>query len=119
MAGCGGEEAPPPPPPGAEAPAPGGAPEPPGTGGEKNVSVDMKNIQYMPREVRVAPGGTVTWTNGDSPPHTVTKTDGPGEDFDSGTLQPGAKFQHKFDKRGRVNYHCEIHPNQVGVVVVE
>lgn len=120
VAGCGGGESPPPPPPpGAEAPAPNGAPAPPAAGVDKTVTVNMKNIQYVPSEVRVKAGGTVKWTNGDSPPHTVTKRDGPGEDFDSGTLQPGATFEHKFTKPGRVNYSCEIHPNQVGVVIVQ
>jgi plastocyanin len=112
-AGCGGEEPPPPPP----APPPGAAP--PGASAKESVTVRMKDIQYVPREVKVARGGTVTWDNTDTPPHTVTKEAGPGKEFDSGTLQPGQKFEQRFSTTGRIEYVCEIHPGQTGTVVVE
>ena len=118
FAGCGGGESPPPSPP--PAPAPGPPPTSTGeTSTDEVVQVKMDNLKYMPPEVRVPVGGTVEWENTDSPPHTVTQKSGPGEKFDSGTLQPGQKFQHRFTKRGRVDYLCEIHPGQTGVVVVE
>jgi plastocyanin len=106
--------APPPPPP--SPPPPAAAPQ-----GEddESVEVTMENIKFMPREVVVPAGGTVTWKNTDAPPHTVTKTAGPGEDFDSGTLQPDATFKQKFERRGRIEYECTIHPGQTGVVDVK
>jgi len=117
LAGCGGGEMPPSPPP---APLPGPPPTSTGqTSADEVVQVKMENIQYMPKEVRVPTGGTVQWENTDSPPHTVTKKTGPGEGFDSGTMQPGDKFEQRFSKRGRVDYLCEIHPGQTGAVVVE
>jgi plastocyanin len=106
-------------PPPAAAPAP---PPPPSASGEsqdeKTVEVTMKDIQFMPHEITVPAGGTVRWKNTDKPPHTVTKTKGPGKDFDSGTLQPGATFEQRFERPGRLDYECTIHPGQTGVVNV-
>ena len=101
--------------------APTGPPPPTETGGtsrDEVVQVRMENIQFMPREVRVAAGGTVRWENTDTPPHTVTRPGGP-ERFDSGTLQPGKTFEHRFSAPGRCDYLCTIHPGQTGTVVVE
>jgi plastocyanin len=37
-----------------------------------SVSVSIAGFSFNPATVRVAPGGTVTWTNNDGSPHTVT-----------------------------------------------
>ena len=83
------------------------------------VRVGMKDIQYVPREVKVKAGGTVKWTNSDSVPHTVTREGGPGPKFDSGNMDVGATFEQKFDSPGKFDYVCTIHPNQTGTVTVE
>ncbi len=44
--------------------------EPAAAGGE--VAVDIKDFTYSPDPVMIAVGGTVTWTNQDSVPHTAT-----------------------------------------------
>ncbi len=90
----------------------------PPAGGE-TVEVDIPSISFDPEEVTVQAGTTVTWTNSDDLPHTVTKESGPGADFDSGDLEPGATFEQTFDEPGTVDYVCTIHPGQAGTVVVE
>ena len=90
-----------------------------GGGGGNVVEVGMKGNAYTPMDVTVPAGGTVKWTNTDTPSHTVTKEDGPGEEFDSGTMSPGDEFEQKFADPGKVNYVCEIHPFQKGTVTVE
>ena len=102
LAGCGGEE---------EQPAPGAA-----SGG---VTIDMKDIKYVPAEATVPVGSTVTWTNSDAVAHTVTKESGPGEDFDSGTIAAGKTFEQTFEETGEIAYVCTIHPNQTGTLTVE
>ncbi len=82
------------------------------------VKVGMEDIEYVPDEVKVKAGRTVRWTNSDSLTHTVTKQSGPGGKFDSGRMEVGATFEQKFDKPGKVNYFCTIHPNQEGTVTV-
>ena len=97
---------------------PGGAAAESGSGTDA-VKVGMEDIEYVPRDVTVKQGGTVTWTNSDSVTHTVTKEGGPGPEFDSGNLNVDDTFEQKFDAAGKVDYVCTIHPNQTGTVTVE
>ena len=94
-----------------------GAAPPAGGGGTE--SVDIPSISFDPENVTVAAGTTVTWTNSDDLPHTVTKDGGPGADFDSGDIEPGGEFEQTFDAPGTVDYVCTIHPGQAGSVTVE
>ena len=96
-----------------------GAAEKPSGGGGGTETVDMKDIQFVPKDVTVDAGTTITWTNSDSVPHTVTKEGGPGADFDSGNVDPGATFEQTFDEPGTVDYVCTIHPGQAGTVTVK
>ncbi len=99
------------------------AEEPAGGGGAAGpaVEVGMSEIQFKPKDVTVAKGGTITWTNNESVPHDVTKEDGPGPDFTSGkgNMQKGDTFDQKFDVAGKINYVCTVHPNMVGTVTVQ
>ena len=90
-----------------------------GTPAGRTVKVGMKDIQYVPKDVTVKAGDRVSWTNSDSLTHTVTKKAGPGPKFDSGNMDPGAKFELTFDRTGKIDYFCTIHPNQTGTVNVE
>ena len=78
-------------------------------------AVTIVNFAFQPASLEVPVGTTVTWTNQGSAPHTVTADDG---SFDSGTLQPGGTFSMTFDTPGTFTYHCEIHPNMMGTIVV-
>jgi plastocyanin len=88
-------------------------------------SVSMVNTgpvtyQFTPSSVTVDVGGSVTWTNrsnAGSEPHTVTSDDGHSF-FTDGVLSVGDTFTHTFTKPGRFTYHCEIHPDMTGVVIV-
>jgi len=90
----------------------GGAPGPSAPG---SASVGMGDLQFRPATVTVAAGGSVTWTNTDSLPHTVTAADG---SFDSGILMPGDTFTRTFATPGDVGYRCTLHPGMNGTVHV-
>lgn len=79
------------------------------------VAVSIENFAYDPTPVAIKVGDTVTWTNNDTVPHTVTANDG---SFQSGTLQSGQTFSFTFTTTGTIDYHCEFHPNMHGQVVV-
>jgi plastocyanin len=83
-------------------------------GGGKTVQVSEKDIKFDPANVTVAKGGTVKWTNDEDINHDVTKTDGPGPDFSSGTgnMAKGDTFEQKFDTAGTIKYVCTIHAAQ-------
>jgi plastocyanin len=93
----------------------GGATKP--AGGSE--TVDIKDIQFNPKDVTVKAGTTITWTNSDSIPHTVTKEGGPGADFDSGNVDAGGTFEQTFDEPGKIDYVCTIHPGQSGTITVQ
>ena len=78
--------------------------------------VSIINLAFDPQSITVKVGDTVTWVNGDSTAHTVVADDG---SFDSGDLAPGASFAFTFSAAGTVPYHCGVHPQMTGGVVVQ
>ncbi len=80
-------------------------------------SVEIKGFAFNQATITVAKGTTVTWTNDDSAPHTVTTTNAP-VDFDSGTMNKGDTFSQTFDTAGTYEYYCSIHPSMKGKVIV-
>lgn len=77
--------------------------------------VAISQMRYGPARATVKKGGTVTWTQGDGMPHTVTAVDG---SFDSGRLAAGGEFSQTFDTAGTFAYYCTLHPSMRGEVVV-
>ena len=76
---------------------------------------------YVPDEISVRPGHTVTWINRDVDSHTITSgtsESGPDGIFDSGLIGAGSSFFHRFQRKGRYRYFCMAHPWQVGTVTV-
>ena len=105
-------------PPTAPSPTPSPSPAPGGPSSSVTIPVgaqSLGNRAYMPSEVDVAVGATVTWMNTDSVAHTST-SDAPG--WDSGIVAPNRQFSVAFQNAGTFSYHCAIHPGMVGTVVV-
>jgi plastocyanin len=79
--------------------------------------VMIKNYAFSPAAITVAVGDTVTWTNMDSAPHTVTVSSGPVT-FTSPNLQKGDTFSYTFHTAGTYQYYCAVHPDMMGSVTV-
>ena len=78
---------------------------------------------FIPADVSIAVGGTVTWSNDDTAAHTVTSGDlatnqNLGLYFDSGLFMAGADFSVTFDTAGEYPYLCMVHPWMKGSVTV-
>lgn len=83
---------------------------------------------FAPNPLNINVGDTVTWTNKDSQPHTVTSGTGnsdpnKGQEFDSSPnlqpiLTPGMTFSWTFEEAGEFQYFCVLHENMKGTVVV-
>ena len=74
----------------------------------------IENFSYALAEVGV--GDTLTWTNVDGVPHTVTAgLDGEAVNFDSGLIGPGQSFAVRFDQPGVFPFACALHPSMTGV----
>jgi plastocyanin len=80
------------------------------------VHVTIENFKFSPARVTVTPATKVVWTNKDSDPHTVT-TDKRG--FASPALDTGKSYTHVLSKAGKYAYHCQIHPEMHGTVIVK
>lgn len=80
-------------------------------------TVVIQNFAFSPNNLTVKTGTTVTWINNDSTTHTITSDNGAFQS--SGNLNQGAKYTFTFTKAGTYPYHCSIHPNMKGTVVVQ
>ena len=80
-------------------------------------SVSIQHHMFMPDSITVHPGATVTWTNEDGAPHTVTSDD-KGQ-FGSGWKLKGGVFSFTFARPGTYPYHCSIHKGMHWTVVVD
>ena len=81
-------------------------------------TVAIQNYDFSPMAIKVKTGTTVTWTNKDSVHHTVTMDSGSSGGPKSGDLAMGQTYSYTFKKAGTYAYHCEIHPQMHGTVVV-
>ena len=79
------------------------------------VDINIAKFAYGPKEITVAPGTKIVWTNHDETPHTVTSKD---KSFASKGLDTDDKFEHTFTNEGDFNYICTVHPYMTGVVRV-
>ena len=85
------------------------------SGGEQ-VVVDIAEFTFAPREIEVAVGQEVVWTNSDEFAHTAEGDDG---GFDTGSLDAGASSEPvTFDEAGTYSYFCGIHNSMTGTVTV-
>ena len=79
------------------------------------VDIGIAKFAYGPKEITIAPGTKIVWTNHDETPHTVTSND---KSFASKGLDTDDKFEHTFASEGDFSYICTVHPFMTGVVHV-
>ena len=98
----------------AESPATTAATSAPATA--EQVTVDIADFAFAPREIEVAVGQEIVWTNGDDFAHTAQGDD---DVFDTGDIAPGATSAPvTFDEAGTYSYFCGIHNSMTGTVTV-
>lgn len=97
---------------GATQPAPSAGPQ------QQEVTVTVKDFEFVPQRVVVAPGTTVTWKFQGPAPHTATSDVGASTTWDSGTQQAGGSYSVTFGTQGSFSYHCSIHDSMKGTVIV-
>ena len=85
-------------------------------------TVSIVDFGFTPASLTVAAGTTVTWTNTGAVIHSVTSDTGA---FDSSPscpggacINPGASYSHRFAQAGTFAYHCRVHSNMTGTVIV-
>jgi len=77
---------------------------------------------YTPSTATIAAGGTVTFTNTDTAPHTSTSgsaANGPDGVFDTSLIMMNASFDVTLADAGTYTYFCMVHPWMEGTIIVE
>lgn len=89
---------------------------PPGNA-QMAATVTIRNFKYIPENVTIKKGGTITWKNEDAQKHDATpKSTG----FTATRLlaQNESSDPVTFSAVGSVDYFCSVHPNMLGKVTV-
>ena len=80
-------------------------------------TVIAQNFTFSPRILMVPTGTTVTWVNEQQGTmHNVYSNNGT---FQSKNLNTGDNYSFKFIKSGTYRYHCTIHQNMTGTIIVQ
>lgn len=80
--------------------------------------VEIADFTFSPDMITVRRGSTVRFTNRDTLAHTATSDSDSGSTFDSGQLETGASYAHRFATNGTFTYKCAIHNSMTGSVMV-
>jgi plastocyanin len=89
--------------------------------GSGSPGCEETNSCYIPYEVSISTGSTVTWINIDNAAHTVTSgtpSGGPDGLFDSSIIAMNSEFSYTFSESGMYDYFCIVHPWMTGIVSV-
>jgi plastocyanin len=75
--------------------------------------VKIVDFRFRPGSLTVSRGDVVRWKNRGSVTHTSTSSS-----WDSGRIAPGGTFRKRFRRAGTFEYHCSIHPQMTGTIIV-
>ena len=79
--------------------------------------VAIRGMQFVPAQLSVDVGDTITWTNEDVMPHTVTAA-GAATAFDSKDIAAKATWSLTVSATGDYAYVCSYHPTMKGQLAV-
>ncbi len=86
-----------------------------GSNGPVANEVLIQGMAFTPSTITIVANTTVTWTNKDAVPHTVTSDNGL---FESGTITTNGTFSYTFTAAGTYSYHCAVHPSMTAKLTV-
>jgi plastocyanin len=89
---------------------------PEGTNPPNLLTITISKGVYSPNPLTVKVGQSVNWLNSDSFAHTATDSGV----FDTGSIAPtsAADVPVVFNTAGTYNFHCTLHANETGSIVV-
>jgi plastocyanin len=79
-------------------------------------SVIIENSAFSPKELTIAAGTTVTWTNHEDIHHMLIDRAG---SFGSPLFGKGETFSNTFKKPGTYPYYCKVQAYITGTIIVE
>lgn len=95
--------------------APDAAPD---TAAAPIVTIDQRDLRFVPRVLALPPGSTVAFVNSDPLLHNVFSPPEPGPGFDLGVYAMGERREIRFGESGGHVILCHIHPEMLAYVVI-
>ncbi len=83
---------------------------------EGDVRVAMKGFEFVPENVTVEAGRTITWVNEDTAQHDAVATEGDGPE--SELFNQGESYSWTAEETGEIPYVCTVHPGMDGTITV-
>jgi plastocyanin len=68
-------------------------------------SIEIMKFAFAPKEITVAPGTKVTWTNHDETPHTISAAD---KTVLSKAMDTADRYEYTFASEGDFSYFCTL-----------
>ena len=84
-------------------------------GAAETPAIEITKFAFAPKEITVAPGTKVTWTNRDETPHTISAA---AKTFLSKAMDTDDRYEYTFASEGDFSYFCTLHPFMTGIVHV-
>jgi len=81
------------------------------------VTIDIRDFDYSPRDATISAGTTVTWVNFDSAPHDAHESND-DDPWKTELLDEDESGSVTFDNAGYWEYNCSVHPDMKGVLTV-
>jgi len=91
------------------------APQTPVVSDALQMTVEISDFDYFPRELTVESDTTITWVNRDAVPHDAADEGGAWE---TAMLKQDESATLTFDSPGVYRYICTIHPNMKATLTV-
>ncbi|WP_040792072.1 plastocyanin/azurin family copper-binding protein [Nocardia paucivorans] len=88
------------------------------TGAGTTVTVRVTDRSFVPAELTLSVGDTVTWQFDDSAPHGVQGIGDKAMGINSPLFEKG-EWSYTFTVPGRYRYLCPIHPGMQGTIIIE
>ncbi|MGH2587901.1 MAG: cupredoxin domain-containing protein [Dehalococcoidia bacterium] len=92
---------------------------PPNVEATQEAVVSMQGNRYVPEEIAVAAGATVTWVNDDYESGEWHDAIDEAGAFFFDSVPPGEAFSFTFDVPGTYVYYCDLHEGMFGRVIVQ
>lgn len=85
-------------------------------GSSSGKDIAIVGSAFQPAILTIKAGTTVVWTNEDGANHEVHADDNA---YKSGIIGKDGTVEVAYDAPGTFTYHCHVHPNMRGTIIVE
>jgi len=91
---------------------------------KKEVVIELTDLAFNPKQIRVSKGTKITWRNDDSVEHTINTDSHPAHTYfleqNSRSLKSGDTYSVAFNQVGVYPYHCTPHAGTMtGTILVD